>query len=134
MTCYESIEKNLRDGMVQGQMHKCLRDIGRRAGGYLATGALTSDGCDRLGQVAVSLSINKAEARRKWAEAISFGQRSPLAWEENTIRVVEPFNPMSWDSDLSEDLKIVNPEWLEEEIIEEPSAKWNPCKELSDYL
>ncbi len=80
MTCFESVEKNLRDGMVQGQMHKCLRDIGRRAGGYLSTSSLTSDECDKLGEIAVSLSINKAEARRKWAEAISFGQRSPLHW------------------------------------------------------
>ena len=27
MTCFESVEQNLREGMVQGQMHKCLRDI-----------------------------------------------------------------------------------------------------------
>ena len=135
MTCYESVEKNLADGMVQGQMHKCLRDIGRRAGGYLATGALTSDECDRLGQVAVSLSINKAEARRKWAEAISFGQRSPLHWEESSAHVgVVDSVPLSWDSQIAEDdLKVVNPEWLEDEVVEEPS-KWDPCKELTEYL
>ena len=85
MTCFESVEQNLRDGMVQGQMHKCLRDIGRRAGGYLASRSLSSEECDRLGAFAVSMSINKAEARRKWAEAIAFGQRSPLRWEEFSL-------------------------------------------------
>lgn len=135
MTCYESVEKNLADGMVQGQMHKCLRDIGRRAGGYLATGSLTSDECDRLGQVAVSLSINKAEARRKWADAIEFGRRSPLHWEESSAHVgAVDAVPLSWDSQIAEDdLKVVNPEWLEDEVVEEPS-RWDPCKELTEYL
>ena len=134
MTCFESVEQNLREGMVQGQMHKCLRDIGRRAGGYLATRSLSSDECDRLGEIAVSLSINKAEARRKWAEAVLFGQKSPLHWDESSTYLGEGgFSPLSWDSELVEDLKIVNPEWLEEEIVEEPS-RWNPCKELSEYL
>ena len=135
MTCFESVEKNLRDGMAQGQMHKCLRDIGRRAGGYLSTSSLTSDECDRLGEIAVSLSINKAEARRKWAEAISFGQRSPLHWEESSAHVgIVDSAPLSWDLQIAEDdLKVVNPEWLEDEVVEEPS-KWDPCKELSEYL
>ena len=93
------------------------------------------DECDRLGQVAVSLSINKAEARRKWAEAISFGQRSPLHWEESSAHVgIVDSAPLSWDSQIAEDdLKVVNPEWLEDEVVEEPS-KWDPCKELSEYL
>ena len=110
MTCFESVEQNLREGMVQGQMHKCLRDIGRRAGGYLATRSLSSDECDRLGEIAVSLSINKAEARRKWAEAVLFGQKSPLHWDESSTYLGEGgFSPLSWDSELVEDLKIVNP-------------------------
>lgn len=134
MTCYESIENNLRDNMVQGNMHKCLRDIGRRAGGYLATGSLSQSECDSLGEVAISLSINKAEARRKWTESVSFGRRSPLHWKER--QHVDLYTPiaMSWNSDLAEDdLKVVKSEWLEAEIIEEPT-KWNPCKELTDYL
>lgn len=134
MTCYESVETNIREGMVQGQMHHCLRNIGRRAGGYLASNSLTQSECDELGRVAVSMSINKAEAKRKWAEAVSFGQRSPLRWEEHVSFTPQSATPLSWDSDLAEDLKIVNPEWLEEEVIEEPTAKWDPCKELTDYL
>lgn len=135
MTCFQSVEQNLREGMVQGQMHKCLRDIGRRAGGYLITKALTQSDCDRLGEIAVSLSINKAEARRKWTGAITFGQKSPLYWEESSTAAygTTPSAALSWDSELVEDLKIVDPKWLEDEIIEEPS-KWNPCKELSEYL
>lgn len=134
MTCYESIENNLRDNMVQGNMHKCLRDIGRRAGGYLATGSLSQSECDSLGEVAISLSINKAEARRKWTKSVSFGLRSPLYWNER--QHVDFYTPiaMSWNSDLAEDdFKVVKSEWLEAEIIEEPT-KWNPCKELTDYL
>ena len=136
MTCFESVEHNLRDGMVQGQMHKCLRDIGRRAGGYLAGGALSTGECDSLGDLAVSMSINKAEARRKWAEAISFGQRSPLHWDDDlgAAGFSQQLSPLSWNSELAEDdLKVVKSEWLETEAIEEP-ARWNPCKELADYL
>lgn len=135
MTCFESVEKNLRENMVQGQMHKCLRDIGRRAGGYLATGSLTSDECDALGAIAVSLSITKAEAKRKWNEAVEFGKRSPIKWEESARSIdYGGAQPLSWNSELSEDdALVVKDVWLEEEVIEEPD-KWDQCKELIEYL
>ena len=136
MTCFESVEQNLRAGMVQGQMHKCLRDIGRRAGGLLAGRALSQDEVDELGRIAESLSIHKAEAKRKWAEAIQFGSRSPLYWEENSHTVSPTARELRWDSEIGEDdLKVVKEEWLEEEVLEEPSGKkWNPCRELVTYL
>ena len=133
MTCYESIEKNIRERMVQGEMHRTLRDIGRRAGGYLAGGSLTQGEADSLGKLAESMSINHAEGRRKWAEAVEFGRRSPLHWDEapRTRGVA-----LTWDSGISEDaLKIVRDEWLEDVVLDEPDkSDWDPCSILTEYL
>ena len=133
MTCYESIEKNIRERMVQGEMHRTLRDIGRRAGGYLAGGSITQAEADSLGQLAESMSINHAEGRRKWAEAVEFGRRSPLRWDDapRTQGVA-----LTWESTISEDaLKIVREEWLEDVVLDEPDkSDWDPCSILTEYL
>jgi len=67
--------------MHEGNMHGCLRDVGRLAGGYAAAGSLSSDGLDQLAATAERLAINKAEAVDKWAEAVTFGRGEPVHWD-----------------------------------------------------
>lgn len=128
------IEQKLRDGMVQGEMHRCLRDVGRIAGGHVAAGRLSQDECDRLGELAISLSINKAEARRKWAEATSFGRKQPL--ERTAMAPRDSGHAVGWDEVVNpNDFKILDERWLEREAIIEPSDKgWNPCAQLAEYI
>ena len=129
------IEQKLRDGMIVGQMHACLRDVGRIAGGCVTAGRLTVEECERLGEYAVSLAKNHAEATRKWAEAVEFGKKQPL---EKTPYVAYngEGHAVGWDEVVDpNDYKIVDERWLERETVAEPKdSSWNPCKELSDYL
>lgn len=133
---YKMIETKLRDNMYQGNMHAALRDIGRIAGGLVASGRLSQDEADSLGRFAESMAINKAESRRKWASAVEFGKRQPLPKEllarpesgkGRAIGFDEVVNPL--------DYKIVNTEWLEPAEVSSPSEKeWNPCVQLETYL
>ena len=81
MTPFEIVEKKLKDGMCKGQMHTCLRDIGRLAGGYSGTGALRAGDMMALESLAVSLSDNPKEGRQKWLAAVEFGRREPVKHE-----------------------------------------------------
>ena len=40
---YGMVEAKLHEGMYDGNMHACLRDVGRIAGGCFAAGRLTQD-------------------------------------------------------------------------------------------
>ena len=133
---FKMIEQKLRDGMVQGEMHHCLRDIGRIAGGHVAAGRLTQDECDRLGEIAQSLAINQREAARKWNEAVQFGYRQPLVRTEMYAPPRDGGHAVGWDESVSpEDFRIVNEQWLERETVIEPSKDaWSPCSQLSEYI
>ena len=133
MSEYEYIEQRLHSDMVSGNMHHTLRDVGRIVGGHVSAGRLTQDEADRLGELAVSLSLNKAEARRKWAEATSFGLKQPLPKTE-FASPRDGGHAVDWDEVVNpNDYKIVDVRWLERETISEPS-EWSPCKELASYL
>ena len=75
---YKRIETKLRAGMIEGQMHECLRDIGRLAGGMRAGGFLSDGDLTALGALAVSLSINKREGEQKWQAAVAHGRGEPI--------------------------------------------------------
>ena len=75
---YGMVEAKLHDGMYDGNMHACLRDVGRIAGGCFAAGRLSPDELDSLRDLAISLSRNKSLGARKWDEAVAFGQKQPL--------------------------------------------------------
>jgi hypothetical protein len=78
MTAFKIIESMLKKGMVQGQMHVCLRNAGCTAGGMAAARRLISGELEVLGILAVSLAINECEAHRKWEEAVAYGRKYPL--------------------------------------------------------
>lgn len=131
MNSFAIIEEKLRQGMHQGNMHACLRDTGRLAGGCIASNRITATELANLEALAVSLSINKAQGLREWQEGVKFGQQQP-AYE------VE-FNPgndeaLSWDYEYSaKDYRIVRKEWVSDEYIVEPES-WNPCEQLTKYI
>lgn len=130
---YGMVEAKLREGMYDGNMHACLRDVGRIAGGCFASGRLTQDELDSLKDLAVSLSRNKSQGERKWNEAVTFGLRQPLARTLPTVPC-DGGHAVGWDEVVNpEDYRIVDANWLETEVISEPK-KWNPCAQLREYL
>ena len=133
-TDYGMVEQKLREGMYEGNMHACLRTVGRIAGGCLAAGRLTQDEVDALGDIAVSLSLNKAEGRRKWNQSISFGQKQPLPAGTLIHTTAETSHAIGWDEVVNPDeYRIVDTNWLETEVVREPD-KWSPCAQLREYL
>lgn len=132
---YGMVEEKLREGMYDGNMHACLRDVGRIAGGCLAAGRLSQTEIDSLKTLAVSLSRNKAQGARKWDEAVSFGQRQPLPQSVmHRAGNGAESHAIEWDDVVNpEDYRIVDTNWLETEIVNEPD-KWNPCAQLREYL
>ena len=131
---YGMVEAKLREGMFEGNMHACLRNVGRIAGGLLAAGRLSPDEVDSLGDIAVSMSLNKAEGRRKWNESISFGQKQPLPAGTLIHTTAETSHAIGWNEVVNpEDYRIVDTNWLETEVVREPD-KWNPCAQLREYL
>ena len=132
---YGMIEQKLREGMFEGNMHACLRNVGNIAGGCLASGRLTEAEVDSLGKVAVSLSLNKARGKREWDEAIEWGKKKPLAKEERIAPTTrDAGHAIDWDEVVNpDDYRIVDEKWLEHEDVQAPD-KWNPCAELREYL
>ena len=131
---YKMIEQKLRDGMVQGMMHACLRDVGSIAGGCLAAKRITQEECDALGALAESLAINKREAQRKWKEGVEYGLKKPLPHDSAPIQH-EAGRAIGWDEEIDLDnYRIIDAKWLEKEVIETPSSDWNPCAQLREYL
>lgn len=98
MTPYEIVDRKLREGMVEGQMHGCLRDIGRLAGGYAAAGSLSTRDLDELQRLAVSLSKTKTKGERTWREGVEFGRSQPVEPSVTTARRDTADTPLTWDS------------------------------------
>jgi len=78
MDGYKICETKLCRDMFPGNMHACLRDTGRLAGGYFASGELDEGELDQLKRLAVTLAISPAEAERKWIEAVAYGRKDPI--------------------------------------------------------
>ena len=134
MTPHDLIETKLRAEMVKGQMHATLRDVGRLAGGYAATGALSAWELHQLGELAESLSLNPREGRAKWDEAILYGRGQPVQWDP---AVHHYDREIQWEDSISasSDLRVIRQEWVEDEELPEPrDEEWSPCDDLSRYL
>ena len=132
---YAMIEQKLREGMHEGNMHKCIRNVMRIAGGCVAAKRITEEQCESLCDLAVSLSINKAEARRKCDEAVAFGKRQPLPHDAMPAFRDNGGGAIGWDEKVDPaDYRIIDRNWLEKEDITEPSEDWNPCAQLREYL
>lgn len=131
---YGMVEAKLREEMYDGNMHACLRDVGRIAGGCHSAGRLTDAELESLKSLAVSLSRNKAQGERKWDEAVAFGKRQPLERDIPVQHAHSNAHAIDWDEVVNPDeYCIVDANWLETEVIREPD-RWNPCAQLREYL
>ncbi len=100
MTPYEIVEKKLREGMIEGQMHGTLRDLGRLAGGYAAAGALSAADLAALERLAVSLCKSKPKGERTWREGLTFGRAEPVDAGAVRSRPSAPDAPLTWESEI----------------------------------
>lgn len=122
----------LQSEMLEGQMHGCLRDVGRLAGGYLAAGNLSHADMDALAAAAERLAINKTEAAEKWTQAVLFGRNEPVQWDDKTAPHVD--RELDWgDSIGGHDYQIIDPAWVEAVETSEPD-NWDPIAQISSYL
>lgn len=128
---YYFIEQKLRDGMVRGNMHKCLRDTGRLAGGLEAGDSLTSAETDQLGRYACELAINGNEATQKWIEAVNFGRKEPIVWKGHEEHGLESRHQ---DVSIEQPIPLQTIKVNQEEIKEPSSDEWNPVEDLNRYL
>ena len=130
MTPLQYLSERLRNGMIEGEMHHCLRDTGRLAGGLLASGALATSDVDTLEATAADRAIHDQEARRKWREAVEHGRREPVAW--NAIARTQD-RVLDWNDTIGDDYRVVDLDWLEPVDVEEPDD-WDPVAQISTYL
>ena len=124
------LSDRLREEMTVGNMHVCLRDVGRMAGGLLANRSLSDGDVMALAELAESLAVNKAEAATKWQEAVDFGRREPLAWDAVQHG---PDRVLDWDDTIRDDYRVIDPNWIEPIEVVEPDT-WDPVQQASDYL
>ncbi len=130
MTPYEIVEKKLNANMVAGQMHVCLRNIGRLAGGYKAAGKLSAGELAALEQHAVALAKNKREAAHKWREAVEYGQRQPVAFEDKPDAAFDWGDRVALSGKAREatpaPAPLIDERWVEPDEIPEPAKDWAP--------
>ncbi len=139
---FETVERMLREGMVEGQMHTCLRDAGRLAGGMAAASKLTAQDLAALLTIAVQLSKNKREGAFKWLAAVEHGRGEPVADD----RAPTPDGGFGWDDPIyiGNERKSVQPKpiqaepiiderWIEADEIPEPAPDWQ-TGDLIRYL
>jgi hypothetical protein len=131
LTPYQYIADRLTAEMIQGNMHACLRDLGRLAGGYVAAGDMPETDLVALQSLAEEKSINRAEAASKWAEAIAYGRSQPVQWDNPTQH--RPDKVLDWDSVIGDDYKVVDTNWIESVEVAEPDI-WDPVAQISTYL
>ncbi len=132
MRPYDYLSNRLAGEMCEGNMHACLRDVGRMAGGLLIAGDLTQADADELCRQAEASAINKAEARTKWLEAVEFGRREPVNWDQHEASH-RPDKAFSWNDEIGGDYRIVDANWIEPIEVAEPD-EWDPVQQVSDYL
>jgi RecA-family ATPase len=98
MNGIDIITDKLREGMHQGNMHACIRDVGRLAGGYLASGAITAPELQVAAQLCRGLAINPDQAQRKWDESVGHGTNEPCSPEMSAFESV----PLALDAPLAD--------------------------------
>jgi RecA-family ATPase len=138
MKAFDVVERKLRDGMVEGQMHGCLRDVGRLAGGYAAAGAITASELFELEGLAASLSKNAAEGADKWCKAVVFGRGQPVQWNPEEFTAAKRDRALEWDDEIGggagDAHHVVDMNWLEDAEVAEPGDEWNGVTDLITYL
>ena len=123
MTPHQYLSDRLTKEMFEGNMHACLRDVGRLAGGLAAAGDLSEPDLFALGSQAEELAINKAEGDSKWQEAVAFGRSDPVHWDSVSPKQDKA---LDWDSTIGDgDYQIVDPHWVQAIEVAEPND-WDP--------
>jgi RecA-family ATPase len=132
MTPLDYLRDRLINGMREHEMHACLRDTGRLAGGYSAAGCLPRADLVALADLAESLSLNRQEGRQKWAEAVEYGRGEPVRWAQPTVG---EDRCLDWDDLITEDdgYSVLDPNWIEPVPVEE-LKEWEPHKQIIEYL
>ena len=120
---FQRVESMLAEGMYQGNMHKCLRDAGRLAGGFAAAGLLSTAELDAMGNDAARRAIDPKKALMTWGDAVTFGKGQPLDIEQNRAS-----QALSWDSPIGPRTKGID-------FVEPvPEDNKQPVKDLIQYL
>ena len=132
MTAHDVCKRQLTEGMQVGNMHACLRDTGRLAGGYEASGAISGGDMSRLAHLAVDLSKNDAEGREKWIDAVRHGRTEPVEFKPNAPCRVD--RALSWDDVIGADTdyQVLDVNWIEPVATTESSDL--PQSQIIDYL
>lgn len=83
MNAYEMVRKKIETESYKGNRHSCRRDAGRLAGGFHASGSLTDGDIQRLGEMAEFMSDTPKLAGREWREAVEYGRKAPVQYDNN---------------------------------------------------
>ncbi len=130
MSPHDYLAARLENEMTEGQMHGVLRDVGRLAGGLVASGGMSETDLFALASQAESLSLNKAEGARKWREGVAFGRNEPVQWDQCPQK---PDRALDWDSVIGGSYNIVDPNRVQAVDVPDP-VEWNPVAQISEYL
>ena len=134
VTAFEIVETKLREGMVKGAMHACLRDIGRLAGGYAAACQITARDLMALEDIAANRSINPKEGRAKWKEAVTYGRNEPI--KPDTTWHKPDATGFGWDDPVhvgKNERPFIDERHVEAADIPDPAADWKPM-DMIRYL
>jgi len=130
------IESMLHNGMVESQMHGCIRDVGRQAGGYAASGVIDPMELFQLGSLVESLSINASEGLDKWEKAVKYGRDEPLHWDDNEMFKRKEEKELGWNDTIGnpDDYHIVDTNYLQGDEVPDPGENWDQVADLTTYL
>ena len=123
---FERVETMIREGMYKGNRHKCRRDAGRLAGGFVASGLLGLADVATFRSSVLAASDNPRQAGQTWDESVEFGRGSPLSIEKR----VRDNTPLTWDSEIGPAHTVTGVDYVEPV----PMAAGKPIEDLVAYL
>jgi len=136
-SAFDHINNTLNLHYYKGNRHNCRRDVGRLVGGYLASGSLPGSDFDKIRAAIAAGSDTPKHAVDEFDKAVAFGQKEPVAWEENSWSFDDDGQDggFGWDDPLpGKTLKAIpRPEWVQPEELPEPADDWAPM-DFARYL
>ncbi len=135
------IEK-LKDGMYEGNMHACLRDMARTTGGYVAQKEISSSDAMDIERNAISMCKDRRLGQNTWKKAFDYGLSQPITFsssdyeadgnEEISMNAV--IGPGMMKSSKKEKGKVIDRRWLQQEEVPPCKEDWDPRKDLYDFI
>ena len=127
------ITEKLKEGMYNGNMHACLRDNGRLAGGYHASNVIDTPVIIALETIAMSLANNPDLARGTWNEAVQYGFKEPVEWTDSSEFVQQKeHRELDWDDEIGG--QVIDKHWLQVKRVPPPAKNWDGITDLIRYL